>query len=69
MESYNNLTETELLDKIRISERDHEALKQEMLKLTYVIEEHEKLYNERIEKLEGIEKEYVDLMKELSIRK
>jgi len=69
MESYNNLSETELLDKIRISERDHEALKQEMLKLTYIIEEHEKLYNERIEKLEVIEKEYVDLMKELSIRK
>ena len=68
MESYSNLTDTELLHEINMSERDHQALKDEITRLTLQIEEYEKSVNNKLIGLETIEKTYVDLMKEMTSR-
>jgi len=68
MESYSNLTETELLREINKAKEWHEAIKREILTITTEIENLEKTANEKLQQLENIEKNYVDLMKEMSSR-
>ena len=47
MESYNKLTDTELLYQINDSKKWHEAIKKETIGLTLQIEEIEKIVNEK----------------------
>jgi hypothetical protein len=71
MESYNKYsgyTETELLRELNSAKEWHEAIKREIINITQEIENLEKTANEKIIQLENIEKNYVDLMKELTSR-
>ena len=68
MESYNNLTDTELLYQINESKKWHEAIKNETIELTLQIEEIEKTVNEKLKELEIIEHKYVGLIKEMTSR-
>ena len=71
MESYNKYsghTEHELLHEINEAKKWHESTKKEIFGITHEIEELEKIVNEKLIQLENIEKNYVDLMKELTSR-
>ena len=68
MESYNKLSDTELLHQINLTEESHETLKKESIDLTIEIEKLENLVNEKLENLEIVEKNYVDLMQEMTLR-
>ncbi len=68
MESYSNLTETELLHEINKAKEWHEAIKREILTIANEIENLEKTANEKLQQLETIEKNYVDLMQEMTSR-
>ena len=68
MESYNKLTDTELLYQINDSKKWHEAIKKETIGLTLQIEEIEKIVNEKLKELEIIENKYVGLLKEMTSR-
>ena len=69
MESYNNLTETQLLREVEKCKELHEVIKGEIIEITTDIEEKERIVNAKLENLEDIEKKYVDLMKEMTSRK
>ena len=68
MESYNKLTDTELLYQINDSKKWHEEIKKETIGLTLQIEEIEKIVNEKLKELEIIENKYVGLLKEMTSR-
>lgn len=71
MESFNKysgLTDIQLNNKINEAKLWHDAIKKEIIDLTLIIEENEKLVNNKLELLENIEKNYVDLMKEMTER-
>ena len=71
MESFNKNsghTEHQLLHDIGEAKKWHEAIKAEIIGITNEIEGLEKIVNEKLVHLENIEKDYVDLMKELTNR-
>jgi predicted nucleic acid-binding Zn-ribbon protein len=71
MESYNkysDYSEHQLLFEIEQAKKWHEAIKKEIVDITIEIEKLEKIANEKLKNLENIEKNYVDLMKELTNR-
>ena len=68
MESFNKLTETQLLHEINKAKDNHESLKKEIVGITLDIEEKEKVVNDLLIKLENIERNYVGLIKEMTER-
>jgi archaellum component FlaC len=68
MESYNKLSDIELLHQINLVKKSHEIFKKDSIDLTIEIERLEKIVNEKLEELENIEKNYVDLMQEMTSR-
>ena len=68
MESYNKLTDTELLHHVNSAKNFHEIIKKEIIEMTNEIERLETIVNNKLEQLENVEKNYVDLMKEMTSR-
>jgi hypothetical protein len=62
------MTEIELLHEINECKKWHDAIKQETIGITQQIEDLQKIVNEKIKQLESVEKNYVDLLKELTNR-
>ena len=58
-----------MLHEIDEAKKWHDAIKKEIIDITHTIEEQEKIANEKLVQLENIEKNYVDLMQELTSRK
>ena len=56
------MEETEKLNKIRLLKDKHALLRKEIIDLTYLVDDTEKLINERIEELNKTEKELSKLI-------
>lgn len=69
MESYSNLTETELLREMDKCKELHEGIKGDIMEITTDIEAKEKIVNSKLEQLENVEKNYVGLLQEMTSRK
>ena len=66
MEDLNKLTPTELLKKANDIKARHDALKQEIVDHTYEIEKQEKELNKKVEELQELEKNYVEIVEILN---
>jgi hypothetical protein len=66
MESFNNMTKTELLCEINKVKDTHDFLKKEIIDLLTVVKEAEEKINEKLVLLDNVEENYVDLMKEFT---
>lgn len=69
MEELNKYTPTELLKMINDTELKHTKLKQEIVDLSFEIEQIEKKINEKIKTLVVYEKEYISLIEEMDNKK
>ena len=68
MESFSKNTPTELLKMINDSKTSHDSLKEEIIQDTKEIDRLTLLINEKLKKLEGLEKLYVTLIEEMNNR-
>jgi len=68
MEDLTKYTPTELLKQINDTQFNHENLKQEIVELTYDIDEIEIKINNKLEELTILEKNYISLIEELNNR-
>jgi len=66
MQDLNKLTPTELLKRGNDIKARHDVLKQEIIADTHEIEKLEKLLNEKVEELQELEKNYVEIVEILS---
>lgn len=66
MEDLSKLTPTQLLKKGNDIKARHDVLKQEIIDDTYEIEKQEKRLNEKIEELQELEKNYVEIVEILN---
>jgi hypothetical protein len=68
MENLSGYTPTELLKMINDNKIKYDALKQEIINHTFEVDELEMKINEKLEILTGLEKNYVELIEEISKR-
>lgn len=68
MEDLSKYTPTELLKLINDAKNKHESLKQEIINHTLEIDNLEETINKKIEQLDEIEKQYVQLIEEMEKR-
>lgn len=68
MEDLTKYTPTELLKMVNDIETGHTNLKKEIVEHTYEADELEKTVNEKIKKLDELEKQYVLLITEINNR-
>lgn len=68
MENLSGHTATQLLKMVNDVKAKHESLKQEIINHTFEIDVLEKKVNEKLVAIELLEKNYVDLMEEMSKR-
>lgn len=68
MNDLSKYTSTELLKIINDINIQHEALRKEIISDTFEIDRLEKLINKKIERLNQLEKYYVDLIEEMNNR-
>jgi len=66
MENPNKITPTELLKKANDIKARHDALKQEIINNVNEIEVLEKLLNQKVEELQELEKNYVEIIETLN---
>ncbi len=66
MKDLTKLTATELLKRGNDIKDQHDVLKEEIIADTYEIEKLEKQINEKALKLEGLEKNYVEIVEIIS---
>jgi hypothetical protein len=69
MENLSGYTPTELLKMGNDLGNEHATIKETITKKTYQIEELEGEINELLEKLETVEKKYVEIIEEIDNRK
>jgi len=69
MENLSTCTPTELLKLINDVKSKHDTLKQEIIGHTFEVDELEKKINEKLAKLDELEKSYVKLIEELEKKK
>jgi len=65
MEDLNNLTPIQLQKLGNDIKAKHDALKEEIIILTFEIEEQEKKLNEKVIKLQELEENYVNIIEKL----
>jgi len=68
MESFSKHTPTELLKMINDAKTSHDSLKEEIVQDTKEIDRLTIIINEKLGKLEGLEKLYVALIEEMNNR-
>lgn len=68
MEELEKYSLTELLKIINDKKQEHEILKQEIVDHTIEVDELEIKINQKLQKLSQLEKEYVELIEEISKR-
>jgi uncharacterized coiled-coil DUF342 family protein len=65
MEILSGNTQIELLKKMNDIKKEHDALKQEIIDDTVQFDEFEKKINEKIDRLQELEKNYVAVIEEM----
>jgi len=68
MENLSQYSEIELLKMINDIKLKHDTLKNDVINLTYEYDDIEKKINEKIAQLNELEKNYVELIEEMSKR-
>lgn len=68
MENLSGHTETELLKMMNDIKKEHEALKQEIIDNTRIVDELEIKINEQLNSLTELEKNYVAIVEEMEKR-
>lgn len=68
MENLSGYTPTELLKMINDMKAMHDVLKQEIIDLTYQVDELEEIINNKLNEFTEVEKNYIELIDELNKR-